>query len=242
MPDKPTHRVVESPKVHGRYLSDYMNASERAKRTIIRTCKYPPIARLLQHHIAKSFITNFLKNDDRQKGDLSDEAERLRNMMADSDFDRQLFDNNADFLDAYAEVYTDGILPNMEISPIPDAFKLDLNGVSVNPDIRIGLRRTMLNNRVRTGLLTIRYARNKPLDQQVGLWQSSLLFGCRKMLDDGDETAAEKKLCLTLDACTGEMIQAPGDALSRFKNMEAACQSIAERWNSVEPPPNAVLK
>jgi len=242
MPDKPTHRVVESPKVHGRYLSDYMNSSERARRTIIRGCKYPPIAKLLQHHIAKSFITAFLKKDDRQKDDLTGEAERLRNMMADSPFDRDLFDNNADFLNAYAEVFSADQLPSAEISPIPDAFKVNLNGVDVNPDLRLGLQRTMNNNRVRTGLLTIRYAKGKALPTETGLWQSSLLFGCRKMLDVEDESAAEKKLCVTLDAFTGELIAAPGDALSRFKNMEAACQSIAERWDSVEPPPNAVLK
>jgi hypothetical protein len=35
--------------------------------------------------------------------------------------------------------------------------------------------------------------------------------------------------------------EAPTDSVSRFKNMEAACASIAERWPNVAPPPNAVL-
>lgn len=35
-----------------------------------------------------------------------------------------------------------------------------------------------------------------------------------------------------IGAATGKFIEAPGDAVSRFANMEAACQSIAERWDS----------
>ena len=242
MPDKPTHRVVESPKVHGRYLSDYMNASERARRTIIRGCKYPPIAKLLQHSLAKAFITKFLKKDHPAAQSLQDEAERLRSMMADTPFDRDLLDVNADFLDAFAAVYAADKFPNAEIASIPRPFKINISGVDVNPDLRLGLQRVMKNNRVRTGLLTIRYAKGKALPLETGLWQSSLLFGCRKMIDNEDDSAAEQKLCVTLDAFTGEMIPAPGDALSRFKNMEAACQTIAERWSSIDPPDNAVLK
>ncbi len=237
----PTHRVVKSPKVNGRYLSDYMDASERKRRTIIRDCKYRVIAKLLQHDRAKAFITNFLKNPSPTKEMLSDEATRLHEMMADTKFDRDLLDVNGDFLAAYAEVFTDDSLPAAEIEDAPSNFKLNLNGVEVNPDIRLALQRTNKNNRQRTGLLTIRYAKGKPLAEEVGLWQSSLLFACRQMIDEYDEAEAEQRLCLTLDAVTGRMIAAPTNAISRFKNMEAACASIAERWDSIEPPENAVF-
>lgn len=44
MSESPTHRLVKTPKVNSRYLSDYMVASERMRRTIIRDCKYRKIA------------------------------------------------------------------------------------------------------------------------------------------------------------------------------------------------------
>lgn len=241
MPDKPTHRLVESPKLSGRYLADYMAASERRRRTIIRDCKYRKIAQVIHHQLAKSYITNFLKKSSPQSTELSEEAERLRNMMADTPYYRDVYDNNADFLDAYANTFDAANLPNAEILPFNEDFKININGVDLNPEIKLALQRTTTTNRLRTGLLTIRYAKNKPLDQEVGLWQSSLLFGCRKMIDTEDDTAAEQKLCVTLDACTGKMIEAPSDALSRFQNMEAACQSIAERWASVGPPDQAIF-
>lgn len=242
MPHKLTHRVVESPKISGRYLADYMTASERKRRTIIRDCKYRKIAQVINHQLAKSFITNFLKNNEKDISYLTKEAARLRAMMADTPYYRDVYDNNADFIEAYSKTFNADNLPKAEIAPIDEKFKIDLCGVNLNPDIKLGYQRTTITNRTRTGLLTIRYAKNKPLDNETGLWQSSILFGCRKMIDTEDETAVEQKLCITLDACTGVMIQAPGDALSRFKNMEAACQSIAERWDSVEPPENSVLK
>lgn len=242
MPENPTHRLVKSPKVNGRYLADYMNASERSRRTIMRGCKYPPIAKLLQHHLAKGFLVEFLKQGSESPAPLHAEAERLRDMMADSDFDRELLDVNADFLEAYGKVFDPAKIPQAEIAPISEPLKLDLQGVQVNPDYRLSLQRTTKTNRVRTGLIAIRYAKSKPLAEAVGKWQSSLLFACRKMLDGDDENAAEHKLCMTLDAVTGEFICAPGDAVSRFANMEAACQSIAERWDSIESPANAIIK
>lgn len=238
---KRTHRVVETPKVHGRYLSDYMAASERRRRTIIRDCKYRAIARIVQHDRAKAFITNMLKEGHPTAEKLSTEAQRLAEMMADTPFEREVLDNNSDFLAAFGDAFDMGQFPDGQIVEGPTQFKVSLNGVDVNPDIRLATRRVNKNNRERTGLLTIRYAKGKPLDEEVGRWHSALLFGCRKLIDSADESAPEQKLCVTLDAQSGRFIPAPGDALSRFKNMEAACASIAERWDSVEPPSNAVL-
>ncbi|WVX49994.1 hypothetical protein ROLI_030900 [Roseobacter fucihabitans] len=56
-----------------------------------------------------------------------------------------------------------------------------------------------------------------------------------------DEIAAEEKLCLTLDGATGHFIAAPTNATRRFQNVQAACVSIAERWENIEPPESAVL-
>lgn len=142
MPDNPTHRLVKSPKVNGRYLADYMSASERARRTIIRGCKFPPIAKLLQHHLAKGFIVDFLKKGSDSPAPLHEEAERLREMMADSDFDRELLDVNADVLDAYGTVFDPSKFPSAEIVAVSEPFKLDLAGVEVNPDYRLTLQRT----------------------------------------------------------------------------------------------------
>lgn len=242
MSDSPTHRLVKTPKVNSRYLSDYMVASERLKRTIIRDCKYRKIARAIQHDRAKAYITNALRSKTLGSEGLKAEGERFLDMMADSDFERETLDINGDFLIAYGEAFSMDTFPKTaDITDVPSGFKANIHGVEVNPDIRFAVQRVTRTNRLRTGLGTIRYAKNKPLDDEVGAYQSSALFGCRKLMDVQDDAAPEEKLCLTLDCATGRFISAPTDATRRFQNMEAACATIAERWDNIEPPEGAVL-
>lgn len=242
MSESPTHRLVKTPKINSRYLSDYMVASERAKRTIIRDCKYRKIARAIQHDRAKAFITNALRSGGLSASALQEEGQRLHDMMSDTDFERDTLDINGDFLIAYGDAFSmDSFPKTAETIDAPTEFRVNINGVDFNPDIRFGVQRVTRTNRLRTGLGTIRYAKNKPLDEETGTYQSSALFGCRKLLDVQDETAPEEKLCLTLDCATGKFIPAPTDATRRFQNMEAACATIAERWDNIEPPDNAVI-
>lgn len=242
MTESPTHRLVKTPKINSRYLSDYMVASERVRRTIIRDCKYRKIARAIQHDRAKAFITNSLRSGSLTPDALKDEGQRLHDMMSDTDFERDTLDINGDFLIAYGDVFSMETFPKTaELSDAPTEFRVNINGVDVNPDIRFGVQRITRTNRLRTGLGTIRYAKNKPLDEETGAYQSSVLFGCRKMIDAHDETAPEEKLCLTLDCATGKFIPAPSDATRRFQNMEAACATIAERWDNIEPPEGAII-
>ncbi|MEM9097344.1 MAG: hypothetical protein AAGC79_02380 [Pseudomonadota bacterium] len=242
MSESPTHRLVKTPKVDSRHLSDYMVASERKQRTIIRDCKYRKIARAIQHDRAKAFIAKSLRTGSLGADALKTEGQRLLDMMADSDFDRSTLDVNGDFLIAYGDAFNLDTFPTTaEIVAAPKKFIVTINGVEMNPDIRFATQRVTRTNRLRTGLGTIRYAKNKPLNPEAGVYQSSALFGCRKMIDSDDETAPEEKLCLTLDCVTGAFYPAPTDATRRFQNMEAACATISERWDNIEPPAGAVL-
>ena len=219
-----------------------MDASERTRRRILRGCKYRPIAKLLQHDRAKNFITKFLASESPLgKAEIIKESDRLRNLLSDTPFERETLDLNADFLSAFAKVYSLDHLPKAEITKAPRKLLIHLSGVAVNPDIRLGFQRTTKTNKLRTGFMTIRYAKGKPLSKEVGRWQSSLLFGCRRIADESDSSIAERKLCLTLDALTGQFIPAPGNAVSRFNNMKAACSSIADMWDNIEPPSGAII-
>lgn len=242
MSESPTHRLVKTPKVNSRYLSDYMVASERTKRTIIRDCKYRKIARAIQHDRAKAFITNALRTKDLSAEILKAEGRRLLDMMSDTEFDRDTLDVNGDFLIAFGETFSMDTFPKTaDFADAPTKFKVNINGVDVDPDIRFGVQRITKTNRTRTGLGTIRYAKGKPLNEDVGAYQSSVLFGCRKMIDVQDQAAPAEKLCLTLDCASGRFIPAPSDATRRFQNMEAACKTIAEWWDSIDPPDGAIF-
>jgi len=61
------------------------------------------------------------------------------------------------------------------------------------------------------------------------------------MTNTEEAAEPEHKLCVTIDAYTGVAHAAPTDAVRRFQNMRAACETIAEWWPRVAPPTGAVL-
>src|ERR1700686_3588760 len=93
-----THRMVNEPKISARHLADFMAASERTRRTILRGCKYQPIARLVQHDEAKATVSKFLREGDSNTATLTDKATGLPNSMGDREFDRDLLDHTATYI------------------------------------------------------------------------------------------------------------------------------------------------
>lgn len=241
MSDQKTHRVVNKPQISARFLADYMAASEKARRTIVRNCKYQAIARILQHDEAKLAVGKFIRGGGGEPSDLIQVVQQLRNRLADSDYDRTLYDTNADYIERFAQVYPKMTLPEAEIMAPGKKSPVTLNGVKVNPDISFYLQRVTRTNRVRAGAGTLRYAKGKPLRTETAKWQSAFLAGyLRKVIVD-DTVEPELKLCVTVDAYAGICHPAPTDSIRRFQNMEAACATIAERWPNIEPPQKAVL-
>src|SRR5216683_2705845 len=239
---KKTHREVRSPQITARYLADYMSASETAKRTIIRNCKYQPAAKIVQHNQAKLAVSHHICNGSGEPASLSARAEQLRNSLADDDFDRLTLDHNADYLTRFAAVQSNIVFPEAERMAPGKSAPIMLNGVKITTEILFRLRRTTRSNEVRIGAGMIRYAKNRPLSEDVAMWQSAFLLGYLGLTGADPSESPEAKLCLTVDAFAGKSYAAPGDSVSRFKNMKSACESIAERWEKIQPPPKAILE
>src|SRR3546814_19180005 len=112
-----THREVKAPQISARYLADYMEASEKAKRSIVRKCRYQAIARVLQHSEAKLKAGSFLRRREGDVGALMAAAQELRDRLADSDYERTLYDANADYLDRLATLHKKVLLTEAELLP-----------------------------------------------------------------------------------------------------------------------------
>ncbi|MBS0238582.1 MAG: hypothetical protein JSR89_09180 [Proteobacteria bacterium] len=240
MEPKKTHREVKKPKISARYLADFMAASATAQRTIVQKCKYQPIAKVVQHDEAKLSASKFFQSGGADFEQLRDDARRLRGRLASDDFERDVLDHNADYIDRLADVAAQIVIPECERLPIGQSPAILLHGVSVAPQLQFRLRRLTKTNKIRVGGGMFRYAKGKPLSPDVADWQSAFLIGYLK--ETGEQDAEpENQLCLTIDTYSGIAYPAPGDAVRRFKNMKAACETIAERWPAIKPPPNAVL-
>ncbi|RIY03482.1 hypothetical protein D3218_01610 [Aureimonas flava] len=223
-----------------RTLADFMAASEQVRRTLVRSCKYQPVARILQHDDAKLAIGRYLRGD-ADAGYLREQVESLRDRMADTPFEADTNQHNADYIERFAEVSAAIELPDVERLPPGDRQPLMVGGMRVTVELHLMLERTTRNNRRRLGAAALRYAKRKPLPPAVGEWQSAFLLGYLARTTHDPDATPENGLCLTIDAHSGVVYQAPTDSARRFASMEAACTSIAERWANIAPPPNARL-
>ena len=235
---KKTHVEVKNLEIDVRYLADYMDASEQAKRSIVRDCKYRP---LLQHDDARLIISRAIVYGDTTPEHLNERAAWVRNKLATDDFDKKKNHVNADYIRRFAKVVPDMVLPDAELFFPGHPQALKIHGVQVKFAPNILMRRITRTNKLRSGALMLRYAKGKPLSPVAAVYQSSAIYGCLCALGNDDGAEAEKTLCLTLDAQTGLMYEAPGKAVYFFNEMKAICQAIAERWPTIKPPKYAVL-
>ncbi len=239
--EKKTHRLVKTPQISARYLADYMAATDVARRSILVGSKYQPIARLVQHDEAKMTLSKFFRAENPETDDLIAAALKLRNRMADTPFERDVFDHNADYLDRAAKVVGQIQLPNADVLPTGPAPAIVIETVKVRPDIQFRLRRVTNTNKVKVGGATFRYSKGKALKTDIGEWQSAFLLAYLRHTELEAEADSERALCLTIDAYSGNVIAAPGDSVNLYKNMVAACAAIAARWDNIQPPANAMI-
>jgi hypothetical protein len=241
--DKPfrTHVETETPQIDIRHLADYMAASRQSQRRVVQGCKYRRIARVIQHTEARTVIYNYINSGGSDPQKLLDRATFVREKLADDDFESEVNDHNADYIERFAASQITVVLPKAEISPRQDMAPIDINGLSVRFGHHLFLRRTTTTNKQRIGAVMLRYAKGETLDVDVAEWQTAGMFGFLRMVYEAEAAEPERKLCVVLDAYAGKTHLAPSNAVYRFNEMKAACADIAERWPAIKPPKNAVL-
>lgn len=239
-----THREVKKPVMDIRFLAEYMAASgrERARKSIIQGCRYQKLARLYHHKEAKAAILlHFKAGGGGDLQPLADKAQALRDRIADEQYERNLYDYNADYLDAFVEAYALEKLPSAELLPAPPLPEVIISGVTLRVELFGMFRRFMRgSNRERLGALMLRYKKGEAVPLEVRNWQSAILFGYLSKHVDMS-AAPEQKLCVTLDVVSGEGTPAPSDSIERFSEAEAACAMIADAWANMKPPAGAIL-
>lgn len=243
MAEDKTHSLREKPGMSASKLADYMAASEQARRSILKGCKYRPIARVVQHQVAKESIADSLSSAEFDAGALEVRVEILRNGLHGSDFDNEVAEHNADYIERFLEMKPELPKRVKEVIKAGKMPPLDLDGFALSFAPDLILKRTNQRNVPKVGVAFLRYGKNKPISDEVGCWQGAISFGYldTKLKQGASETDPEKELCVTLDVWSGKCHPAPGNAIYRFNEVRAACVGIVERWGQIPPPDGAVF-
>jgi hypothetical protein len=92
MEPKKTHIERKQPQISLARLADYMAASEQAKRGIATTCKYRPIARVIQYNEAKAVISNYVRAENRKIDSVKQKLEAMKSRIFENEFDKDVND------------------------------------------------------------------------------------------------------------------------------------------------------
>ncbi|MGU3421800.1 hypothetical protein [Methylobacterium sp. D54C] len=218
-----------------------MAASDVAKRSVIQKCKFRPLARLVQHKEARASIARWLRDGSGDRRALTAEASRIRRKIADSDFDADVNEHNAGYVEAFQEVCDALDMPACEMDTLSGKVTINMNGLSVRYAPDLILRRIARNNVAKIGAMFLIYSKGKSASVEEALHLSALSFGYLEDAPIAQDCEADKAICLSVCAYSGNVYAAPGNSKRRFNNMMAAGATIADLWPAIPAPRNARL-
>jgi hypothetical protein len=195
----------------------------------------------MQHTEAQTKVGRFICSGLAETAALSEDAAALRQRLATDDFERQLWDLNADFIDRFVAIWPDVDLSDGTIHDPGPRLELNMGGCKLAARLSFRMRRRTRTNKIKIGGGTVRYAKGRPLTPAAGAWQSALLQGLLAATNTEEEAEPEGKLCVTIDAYTGKLHLAPTNTVTRFKEAQSACTTISGLWPTIKPPKHAVL-
>lgn len=238
-----THDLRPNPGMSANRLADYMASSEQARRSLLKGCKYRPRARLIQHQDAKESISEWVSSGAEGDDALQTRMEILRGGLQGSDFDKEVAEHNADYIERFLEVRPPTPAKAQEVISAGRMPALDLNGFSLSFSPDLVLRRVNRRNVTKMGVAFFRYSKNRALNPDAACWQGSISMGylTTKLKQGLAESDAERDLCVTMDMWSGAKHFAPTNAVYRFNEVRAACAGIVERWDQIAPPAGAVF-
>ncbi|MDG4852982.1 MULTISPECIES: hypothetical protein [unclassified Mesorhizobium] len=238
---KKTHRVVKTAEIPVQYLADYMASSNQVRRGIVQKSKYKSLARVFQHQIARKTISDHILEGNPLPGDLKEKAEDIRNLLADSDFDTQLHNYNAEFVEAFADVSDKLDLSWFQLQAPQKPEHPSYNGTTVKftPSL-LTYRKTKANTH-KIGGIMYRYAKASPVPKEAAEFQAAFMYGFFTTNPFVEEAKPEDALCVVFDAVNGMTYNSPAKAIYKFNEMKAVCGDIAEKWDNIPPPAGAVL-
>jgi hypothetical protein len=219
-----------------------MSGSERNKRNVVEGAKFKPIMRLRQHKDAQRIITKCFCGGKSQQAEFEAEIDRLSRKICDSDHEAKERDINVGYLRRILSLYDQIKLPRHELEACGKLPPIVAKGTTVKFAPQMVVRGVGRGNVPIIGALSLRYAKGKALPENEAKFEAAFALGYLRSSPIDDVAEPRDKLCLVFDGHTGTFTCAPGDSATRFANMTAACESIANMWDKIQPPKGAVLK
>lgn len=233
-------KVVQSPRMSVNKLGEYLCASVRRRRTIIRDQKYQkPFAGTARYSDAREAIVRHVSTS---PGSYDALREAARKLSQPHPFQTKWQNEHrvscwkalVSFMDSYPlDSLSFGLSDAVMVAgPHNASVGMKIGGVSVSlrPDVYI---RGLLGSEDVVGLLKLHFSKDNPLSDEAGKYIATLLHLYAEESLASERVIASRAQCIILDVRHGALHTAPDCFKVRRQEIEAACEEISQRWDSI---------
>lgn len=224
----------EEPRISVNGLAEYLKASPERRRSIVKEQKRPSDFKVSRYRTARQTLRDAVSN-----GDLSligDAIAELQAADADSDYEAKNHELNIEALTRFGELVADDLMEeigdlNAE-STNRGAPKLEYAGVRISVWPEITLRGDYRNDEVVGGVF-FHFSKSRELGDDVGKYIGTLIEEYLEMNELEDADKVSRRHSIVVDIPRGEFFTAPRYKTKRRRDIAAACEEIALRWQMV---------
>lgn len=208
-------------------IAEYMLATPRRRRSLIIDQIRPPTAKVITYEFARRELVRFMCDPDRTSKRLLTAASAMRDRAADSaeEHRAKCLLCSARALESFS-TFSDRVRPKgvVALAAVRRSADVVLGGVRivVAPDVLLieqGSERLV-------GVVKFHFSRSAPLRGEALQYAGTLVHRC---LVNGGNSPVKAK-CYSIDVFSGGVETVPRAIVDRMKNLEAACEEVAERW------------
>lgn len=225
------NRLLRStPRISVNKLAEYMQASARRRRSIIIDQIRPSTAIVIRYDEASRALVRFYRDPDRSTSRLLTAASDLRDKAAliPDAHASQCYLASARAIEAFVPI-SDRIRPKglIAVASPKSGAHLKLGGVSISVAPDVSLLEPGTERRV--GAMKFHFPRTSKLSTESLQYVATLLYTHLESVGD----TPRKGHCYGIDVFSETFETAPRALKDRMKNLEAACEEIAERWSKL---------
>lgn len=219
--------VKTSPEISINPLAEYVGASERRKRTIVRQQKYPSDFIVARYRTARAAFSNYFKGGYDQSV-LIRAIERLQGKIPTSDWSRNDTANSIEALRRFLSLKIPFKSLKCRFSK-PDIKAYNINGVAiiVSPDLMLEWE---IEGQKFVGAIKF-FIKKKKMTLQQGRLSASLLADFMKRINS-KETIISKQHCICVDVMEQRIFSAPTDIREEMGLVSDACNEISMLWRA----------
>ncbi|PIF98314.1 hypothetical protein [Comamonas sp. 26] len=215
-------------KITANKLGEYLTASARRRRSIIKTIQEEGGFPAMHYTDARNAICDYLSGNISSQ-QLLEKSIELKNYVSDNNFSQSTKNASGAAIEDFIELEDEIVVKNCLIRKGSDFQEnsIEISGVKVGakPDLML----LSADTEEVVGCIKFHFSQSASLEKDSAEYTATIM---KKHLEDnytGGNKIDPKKI-LIIDNPTGEIYEAPKSTKSRLKDIEAGCEEIFARW------------